>query len=333
MAWTDLLPDGVTGATGVPDDHRAMVDLIAACELATTGDTWINLDAFETELGEHDFDPVNDAVYVMSESGDLVAGAQFRCRAPYVHSWTEAWVHPDHVGRGIGSAIVAWATDLARGRVDRAPEGTRVVMAMGANERNDRARRLLTAKGFEVSRYYLEMEIELDDAVSVTPPPAGITVRTLGADEPVDSLARAVAESFRDHHGYTESPMEDRIARWKQWRTSDMWDDSLVWLAMDGDDIAGVNVALRYNGAKEHQGYVATLGVLKPWRGRGLARSLLTTSFDEYRRRGMTSVSLHVDADSITGATRLYTGVGMAEVQREIDYEQELRAGKDIVVR
>ena len=112
-----------------------------------------------------------------------------------------------------------------------------------------------------------------------------------------------------------------------------MWDDSLVWLAMGGDDVAGINVCLRYNGAKRDQGYVATLGVLPPWRGRGLARCLLTTAFEEYRRRGMKSVSLHVDADSITGATRLYTGVGMAEAQREIDFEKELRAGEDIVVR
>lgn len=333
MPWTELLPDGTAGLPGVPDDLEALTSLINAHEVSIVGEPRMTVDSLRTDLGEHDFDPERDAVYVVDADGDLLAAAQFRSRSPHVHTWTQAWVHPDHVGRGIGTALVAWATDVATDRVDDAPDGTRVAMAMGANDRNERAARLFSEHGFAVSRYFLEMEIDLGDEVEVVAPPSGISLRTMDPGEPVDGLAEAVMDSFRDHFGFTESPLADRIARWAQWRTSEMWDDSLVWFAMDGEEIAGMNVALRFNGARRDQGYVATLGVLPAWRGRGIARSLLTTCFDEYRRRGMGSVSLHVDADSITGATRLYTGVGMREVQREVDYEKELRPGRDVVVR
>ncbi len=333
MSWIDLLPTGTTGRPGVPDDLAALTALVNAHEVSIIGEPRMTVDSLQTDLGEHDFDPRRDAVYVVDDEGDLLAAAQFRSRAPHVHTWTQAWVHPRHVGRGIGTALVAWATAVAGERIDEAPEGTRVVMAMGANARNDRAARLFSSKGFTVSRYFLEMQIDLDQELEVVPPPSGISLRTMGSDEPVDALAEAVMDSFRDHFGFTEAPLADRIARWAQWRTSEMWDDSLVWFAMDGEDIAGINVALGFNGARRDQGYVATLGVLPTWRGRGIARCLLTTCFEEYRRRGMASVSLHVDADSITGATRLYTGVGMREVQREVDYEKELRPGRDVVVR
>lgn len=333
MSWTDLLPAGAHGHAGVPEDDAAAVAVINAHERSIVGEDRMTLDTYVTDHGEPEFEPERDGAFVVDDDGHLLALAQFRNRPPYVHSWTQGWVHPQHVGRGIGTALIAWAEDLGRRSVDRAPEGTRVSMSMGANERNDRARRLYTAHGYEQSRFFLEMEIALDAEVDVVSLPEGIELRTMASDEPVDALASAVSDAFRDHFGYTESPLEDRIARWGQWRTSEIWDDSLIWFAMDGDQIAAVNVALAHNGARTDQGYVATLGVRPPWRGRGIARTLLTTCFAEYRRRGKTSVSLHVDADSITGATRLYTGVGMVETQREIDFEKELRPGTDIVVR
>jgi mycothiol synthase len=333
MPWTDLLPNGTLGHSGVPGDDLEAVAVINAHERSILGEDRTTVDTYVTDKGEPDFEAERDGAFVVADDGALLALAQFRSRPPHVNSWTQAWVHPDHVGRGIGSALISWAEGLGRRSVDRAPDGTRVSMSMGANEGNDRARRLYAAHGYEQSRFFLEMRIALDGEVEVVPLPEGIELRTLGPDDSVDGLAAAVDDAFRDHFGHTDGPMEDHIARWAQWRTSQVWDDSLVWFAVDGDEIAAMNVSLAHNGAQTDEGYVATLGVRPPWRGRGIARSLLTTCFAEYRRRGRTSVSLHVDADSLTGATRLYTGVGMTEVQREIDFEKELRAGTDIVVR
>jgi mycothiol synthase len=333
MHLDDALPRGYIGSTGVPADLTEMRDLVDRTERSITGSSTITEDTLATMFGAPSFDPDTDVVTVRDPEGRLVAASMFQRRPPFVRSWTDAWVDPDHVGMGIGSAIVDWSVDRALGEVANAPEGTRVTMSMGANERNARARRLFTAKGFVVNRFFLEMRIDLDRPIDIVPLPDGISLRTLSPAEDVDELSAAVTASFRDHYGFTESTQEESIARWRQFRTSDLWDDSLVWLAESDGAIVGMNVCLRANGSNEDQGYVATIGVLPVARGRGLARSMLTTSFAEYAQRGKATVSLHVDADSLTGATRLYRGVGMREVQREVDWERELRAGEDIVVR
>jgi mycothiol synthase len=331
--WIDALPEGYMGSVGAPDDLSDMAALIARGEAEITGSARTTIDTLRTILGDSEIDTTADVVTVSAPDGTIVGAAIFNNRSPFVGSWTTATVDPDHLGHGIGGAILDWAEHKASAAIDRAPDGARVTMIVGANERNERARRLYLSRGFTVDRYFLEMEIALDRAIDVAPVPEGIRLRTLGADEPLDRLASAVDASFRDHFGYTESDPAINVARWNQWRTSELWDDSLVWLAEAGDSIVGVNVGLAWNAARTDQGYVATLGVLPPWRGRGLARCLLTTSFEEYRRRGMASVSLHVDADSLTGATRLYRGVGMVEVQTEMDFIRELRAGEDLTTR
>jgi ribosomal protein S18 acetylase RimI-like enzyme len=59
------------------------------------------------------------------------------------------------------------------------------------------------------------------------------------------------------------------------------------------------------------EGYVRSLGVLREFRGRGLASLLLQRAFAYYRDRGCVSVSLGVDSASPTGANHLYEKVGM----------------------
>ncbi len=58
-------------------------------------------------------------------------------------------------------------------------------------------------------------------------------------------------------------------------------------------------------------GYVAALGVRRAYRRRGIAEALLRTSFGQIHTRGGAGVSLHVDTQSTTGATRVYERAGM----------------------
>jgi mycothiol synthase len=58
-------------------------------------------------------------------------------------------------------------------------------------------------------------------------------------------------------------------------------------------------------------GMVAAIGVRRPWRGRGLGRALLLHTFGEFRRRGVNRITLGVDSENPTGATKLYESVGM----------------------
>jgi ribosomal protein S18 acetylase RimI-like enzyme len=77
-------------------------------------------------------------------------------------------------------------------------------------------------------------------------------------------------------------------------------------------------------------GHVNILGVRRDWRGRGLGLALLQHSFVALYNKGCKRVSLEVDADSLTGATKLYEKAGMSEVRKYISYSKILREGEDI---
>ena len=88
---------------------------------------------------------------------------------------------------------------------------------------------------------------------------------------------------------------------------AEAWDPSLVHLAEVDGEVVGDVVALSFAG----DAYVAVLGVVARWRGRGIAKALLRHSFAELAERGHDEVRLGVDAQNPTGAVALYERVGM----------------------
>ena len=57
--------------------------------------------------------------------------------------------------------------------------------------------------------------------------------------------------------------------------------------------------------------------------------ALLLHSFGEFYRRGIDKVGLGVDAQNLTGATRLYERAGMHVALQHDTYEKELRPGEE----
>ncbi len=110
-------------------------------------------------------------------------------------------------------------------------------------------------------------------------------------------------------------------------------DPTLWWHLYEGDQIVANCWCSNNHEGDKSVGYVQSLGVRKPWRGRGFGRNLLLHAFGEFHRRGMRGAALDVDAQSLTGATRLYESVGMTEVHQRAIYLRELRAGTELVTR
>ena len=117
--------------------------------------------------------------------------------------------------------------------------------------------------------------------------------------------------------------------QWSERFTRADFDPSLWFLAMDGEQIAGVVLCAHHPDA----GWVNTVGVRRPWRKRGLAMALLLHAFGEMYRRGERKISLGVDAQSLTGATRLYERAGMHPALEAAVYQKELRPGEDLSVQ
>lgn len=88
-----------------------------------------------------------------------------------------------------------------------------------------------------------------------------------------------------------------------------------------------MGAALAYQ--RTAQGWVRVLGVRRGWRRRGVGLALLQQVFAAFYERGMTTVGLGVDAESPTGATRLYERAGMHPYEHIDTYERVLRGAPE----
>jgi mycothiol synthase len=219
-------------------------------------------------------------------------------------------VHPDAKGRGFGAQLVT----RAEGRL-RELDVPRVHQVCLAADRQ--AARLFSATGYrEVRRFYM-MAIVLEDVPPEPVLPSGLTIDVMQVGEE-RAFHQALDDAFQDHWEHHTMPFE----QWWQERSSAPDYDRTLWFVVrDGGELAAAvrNVANRNGG-----GLVAALGVRRPWRQRGLGRALLLHTFGEFYRRGIELVSLGVDAENPTGATKLYESVGMITELERLVYERAL---------
>ena len=122
-------------SVGPPDTAGEVTELIAAHQLhfgATTTTSEAIVATLMTEKGTATLQ------IRAAESEQLSAAAMYENPDPHVRSQTRVWVHPDHLGRGIGTALTVWGIANAQSEVPSAPRGqgssTSVVRAMAETE-------------------------------------------------------------------------------------------------------------------------------------------------------------------------------------------------------
>jgi mycothiol synthase len=318
---TDFAISGVSIRPCSPDNRDAIMALIATCETEEMGSPDpAMLDGVSVVWQRSDFDWGNNAWLAVATDAQRVLG--FAHLQPVERTDLQAFasVLPDARGRGIGSALLAHIERRASEAMDRFAPDDHVVLQQWIAAANEPARRLLEQSGYQIVRRMWGMIIELAEEPAATVWPDGITVRAPATDDDLRATHAALREAFQDHWGYAEQPYED-FARANI--EIDTFDPSLWFLAMDGDEVAGVLLGEML----PDRGWVNDLAVRRPWRGRGLGEALLRHAFGAFYRRGQRTVALGVDSQSLTGATRLYERVGM-RVERQYDIcEKVLQAG------
>jgi ribosomal protein S18 acetylase RimI-like enzyme len=224
------------------------------------------------------------------------------------------WVVPEVRGMGVGTTMLEWCEARLREIASENPfDGTSVFHSWYDDGENAR-QEVLAAAGYEPTEMYAEMTRALADPIPDLPLPEGLEIRAMTIDD-----ARMVWEAddraFRDHVGYTPQTEND----YQQFRGGYYCKDPSLWkVAFDGDEIAGM--VLNYideHGNEEYgrkRGWTESISVQRPWRGKGVARSLIAESMRMFRGMGMTEVALGVHTDNPTGAFRLYEGLGYSVV-------------------
>jgi mycothiol synthase len=250
---------------------------------------------------------------------------------PLVMMFTFMRIHPGVAVDEIAAALLAWSEDQAYQRIPLAPENARVALRISAHVMDTEQVKALEKASYRKVRRFWRMRIDFNAMQPEPAWPEGINVRNMLPGEERKAI-QVLRDAFHDHWGHVDTPFEDEFERWQQMMHSGDWFDPSLWFfAMDGDEIAGFSYCRDHLEGYPDLGWVAQLGVLRPWRQRGLGLALLQHSFAELQRRGRQKVGLAVDTDSITGALRLYEKVGMIpDNQYTVDvFEKELRPGID----
>jgi mycothiol synthase len=184
--------------------------------------------------------------------------------------------------------------------------------------KSERMKRAVERRGYRLIRHTYRMLIALDPPPPPPVWPAGIEVRTASPGEE-RALHQVQQECFADHWEFVPEPFEE----WAHWHVRRQDRDPDLWfVATDGDQVAGYALCFPHETERD-VGWVQSLGVRRPWRRRGVGRALLLHAFAEFRRRGFAQAGLGVDAESLTGANRMYEGAGMRVVRTNNIYERE----------
>lgn len=310
-------------------DLEDVLEMLEISDLSTVGEIEAAPETLYTDWRKPNISLDRNFRIVTAPNGRIVAYAElWDTHDPLSNTWLWSRVHPEFEDQGIGTYLLNWAEGVSRESMARAPEGTRVSMDTGIVSTYQPAINLFLGYGMKLKRHFYTMMMALDKPISEPVLPENVNIRPMHGPEELTAVVKAIDDASRDHWGYVEGSFESELDHWKHViKTDPSFDKELWFLAVDGEEIAGYSLCWPKFGAKEEMGWVAELGVRRPWRRQGLGLALLKHSFREMQQRGKNKVGLGVDADSLTGATRLYEKAGMHAARRFDVYEKELRPG------
>jgi ribosomal protein S18 acetylase RimI-like enzyme len=231
------------------------------------------------------------------------------------------WRLDEAVADQVASVLLGWSEEAAR-RVGR-QRGLEIQQVdTGAFEDDARQQRWLARSGFEQVRTWWQMTrpVSADEADLPAGTGEGVRIRRVarqGTGMPDEDDLRTVHDvleaAFADHFNSHAETFAEFVSRLRE-DPGHRWDHWWVAELVDGPtpEPAGALVgSVSEGGDGQPDGsYVSYLGVLPSARGRGVAKSLLRTIIADAAANGRDRVGLEVDADSPTGADRLYESMG-----------------------
>ena len=264
------------------------------------------------------FNVERDVFVVETREGHLVGSEEFYNENGHYQLKADGCVLLEFRGLGIGSTLLEKVAERAQAEMALAAPDARVFIRSMVNNKDEAGHTLLRNNGYSPVRYFWRMEIKLQEAsVSVTFPD-GIKLQPFIKDEHAIAVWQADNEAFRDHWGSHDRTFEE----WSHGKFSNPNFDPTLWMiAWEGNEIAGFS----QNRYRKGIGWIGTIAVRRPWRGRGLGLALMHHTYGEFYKRGTTTIGLGVDSANLTGATRLYQRAGMVVAGEFAMYEKELR--------
>jgi mycothiol synthase len=316
------LPPDVHLRCPTMDDLDAVLHLMLIRDRAEYRETDMTEEHIRTFWQSPGFKMDTNAWAVTTHEGRVIGYASVWRPQP-ASIYTYLTVLPEFHGQGIRTSLLDVVERRARELVAETPLETRVTLNTHVAEVNEAYRTLFAQAGFSIARGSWRMEIEMHEPPPPPHWPQGIAMRPFVPGQDTRAVYEAQEEAFQDTWGHT--PWDFSV--WEHWYTKrEGFDPTLWFLACEGQQIAGMCLCNYWIG----DGFVDTLAVRRSWRRLGLGLALLHQSFGAFYQRQTRTVKLMVDAQNLTGATRLYERAGMHVTQLHSTYEKELRPGKEL---
>ena len=319
-------PDGFTARALGPDDVDDVEALLAAAE--EVDDTGEHFDADDlTEWWVNDLvDLGRDGVALHDGDGALAGWATVIAPPTFRDAFgvhLEGRVHPQWRGRGLGRALLAW--QLGRGaavheeRHPEVPARLTVVVPEAMPALESLARRA----GMSAVRWYRLMERPLREVPGERAVP-GVELVPFTWDRD-DEARRAHNAAFTQHHGSSERDQ----ASWEVMFTGQRsFRPDLSVLALVDGAVAAYALVYVYESDTRATGvrtaHFGQIGTLPEFRGRGLARAAIAGSLRAAASAGCDAAALQVDAGNVTGALRVYEGLGFTTRRTQVSWAREL---------
>jgi ribosomal protein S18 acetylase RimI-like enzyme len=230
---------------------------------------------------------------------------------------------PEWRHKGIGGAMLRHSERRLREiAAEHSFEGERILESYAADTQPG-LDNLLKSEGYTPVRHFYDMVRPDLENIPDLPLPEGFEVRPV-TPEHYRPVWEAMVEAFRDHWGEQEVEEEE----FPRWMDEPHWQPHLWQIAWHGSDVAGMvqNYIDEDQNAKfnRKRGYTENIAVRRPYRKQGLASALIVRSLRMLKELGMEEAALGVDTENLSGALRLYEGLGFRAVKRSTDYRKPL---------
>ena len=312
------LPEGWRIRRPVLDDVAEILRLVHASDIAALGEPDFTTEEVRAALTAPHTDPDRDCWLALDAAGEIVGWAYPSNASARDRDFLEVYVWPERGApalRPLLALLLARATERGR-EFGHDPYTVRA----GAIPTEQPWISALTDAGFAFLKQHARMTMPLTAAQVTVPEPApGVTVRPVRPDDEAElrRFHATIAAAFRD----TDHPATDYETWWKRRaaESSISWDEWFVG-EVDGQ-WAGV-LQSSDSGAEDNGGWVRALGVLRPYRRRGVGAALLHRAFAAYVAKGRATAGLGVDLANPTQAARLYRAVGMRPLYEANIYQR-----------
>jgi mycothiol synthase len=293
-------------------DAKEVTEMVALCDIEEIGEPDISLS--DTLDMWNSLQLETDAWVAISPTNKII-GYAFLEVTGESRMDTCVFVHPQFKNHGIGSSLLTKVEERAFVLASE-NEGEQKLMNQ-IPFTNASARKLVEARGYQFSRLYKRMKINLTKLPKQPDFPAGMVISTFKTNQDEETLFEVYDETFRDSWGYAKKD----FPTWIHQKKGEQYDPLLWFIVWEGSK----PVAFLMSRMQEDGLFIDLLGVKRPWRKQGIAQAMLLHVFQEAYHRGQNTILLYVDSDSITNAHRVYQQVGMSPDSQTAVYSKLLK--------